>query len=372
MRKKTYEEVYSLLKENGCELLSKEYYNSREKLEIRCKCGEVFKKSLEVMNTSKKYKCNTCIKNESKENRKIKYEDIKRTIEKEGYSLLTSKEEYKNTSQRLLISCNKGHTTNVLYYKFINGQRCKQCTFEKRISLQKLSYGSIVDYIESIGYELITQEKDYIDTKHYINVRCDKGHVYKTKVNSLKNGRRCRVCSTKDLAKRRIVPYEQRKDFVESFGYKFLTSKEDYNKLHDKYWFECNNGHKYQANLSDFQQGCRCPICNLYKGEEGIKSFLEKCNIDYISQYRFEDCKFYHKLPFDFYLPRHKICIEYDGKQHFQFVNTWGGYDEFVNRKIRDTIKSIYCKENNIKLIRIPYWEFDNIENILEKELNLR
>ena len=44
------------------------------------------------------------------------------------------------------------------------------------------------------------------------------------------------------------------------------------------------------------------------------------------------------------------------------------------NFKIRvehDNIKTQYCLDNNIKLIRIPYWEFDNIENILKQELNL-
>ena len=45
------------------------------------------------------------------------------------------------------------------------------------------------------------------------------------------------------------------------------------------------------------------------------------------------------------------------------------GFDEFVNQKMRDTIKAIYCKENNIKLIRIPYWEYDNIEKIICKEI---
>ena len=39
--------------------------------------------------------------------------------------------------------------------------------------------------------------------------------------------------------------------------------------------------------------------------------------------------------------------------------------------KIKDNIKTQYCKDNNIKLIRIPYWDFDNIEEILKKELNL-
>ena len=45
---------------------------------------------------------------------------------------------------------------------------------------------------------------------------------------------------------------------------------------------------------------------------------------------------------------------------------------DLMNRKHIDTIKTKYCEDNNIKLIRIPYWEFDNIENILIKELNLK
>ena len=48
------------------------------------------------------------------------------------------------------------------------------------------------------------------------------------------------------------------------------------------------------------------------------------------------------------------------------------GFDEFVKRKINDTVKTKYCQDNNIKLIRIPYWEEKNIKNILMKELNLK
>ena len=76
-------------------------------------------------------------------------------------------------------------------------------------------------------------------------------------------------------------------------------------------------------------------------------------------------------MPFDFYLPKYNILIEYDGKQHFLY----GGFGidllEFMNLKYRDNIKTKYCEDNNIKLIRIPYWEFDNVEKILELELNL-
>ena len=44
---------------------------------------------------------------------------------------------------------------------------------------------------------------------------------------------------------------------------------------------------------------------------------------------------------------------------------------ELMNLRRKDKIKTNYCYEYNIKLIRIPYWEFNNIEKILMKELNI-
>ena len=47
-----------------------------------------------------------------------------------------------------------------------------------------------------------------------------------------------------------------------------------------------------------------------------------------------------------------------------------GGDDKLEETQIRDRIKTKYCKKHKIKLIRIPYWDFDRIESILEEILN--
>ena len=65
---------------------------------------------------------------------------------------------------------------------------------------------------------------------------------------------------------------------------------------------------------------------------------------------------------------------EYDGLGHFEPINFGGKREEevieiFKEGQIRDQIKNKYCKDNNITLIRIPYWDFDNIENILKEHL---
>jgi very-short-patch-repair endonuclease len=65
---------------------------------------------------------------------------------------------------------------------------------------------------------------------------------------------------------------------------------------------------------------------------------------------------------FDFYLPDINTCIEYDGKQHFNFVGTWYQTKEEFERAIqRDKEKTEYCIKNNIKLIRIPYYDYDKL-----------
>ena len=39
------------------------------------------------------------------------------------------------------------------------------------------------------------------------------------------------------------------------------------------------------------------------------------------------------------------ICIEYDGRQHYQPVKDFGGETEFEKIKLRDNIKNEYCKK---------------------------
>ena len=47
-----------------------------------------------------------------------------------------------------------------------------------------------------------------------------------------------------------------------------------------------------------------------------------------------------------------------------EFKKIWDFLEDEYNKR-----KDEYAKKHGWKLIRIPYWEFDNIENILEKEI---
>ena len=66
-------------------------------------------------------------------------------------------------------------------------------------------------------------------------------------------------------------------------------------------------------------------------------------------------------LRFDFYLPKFNVLIEYQGEQHYKSIEKWGGEEAFKDRVKKDNMKRSYCNEKHIKLIEIPYWEFDSL-----------
>jgi hypothetical protein len=121
----------------------------------------------------------------------------------------------------------------------------------------------------------------------------------------------------------------------------------------------------------DFKQNAKghlnnkngCPICKIPKGELKIRKLLLENNIEFTHHQKFKDCAYKNKLSFDFYLPNLNMCIEYDGIQHFEPVEYFGGDKVFKLQIKKDLIKTQYCEKNNIKLVRIKY--NDNILKVL-------
>ena len=127
------------------------------------------------------------------------------------------------------------------------------------------------------------------------------------------------------------------------------------------------DGHVWYATPANILFGKGCPICKESKGEREIRQWLARNKILNESQKTFCDCKDVKMLPFDFYLPEYNVLIEYDGEQHYRPIELFGGEDGFKLRKKHDDIKTQYCKDNDIHLLRIPYYASVNEE--LEKFL---
>lgn len=133
-------------------------------------------------------------------------------------------------------------------------------------------------------------------------------------------------------------------------------------------------GNIYNVRPSKFIEGSRCPNCRESQGERAISNWLQYNGFNYEHEFTFEDCVYINKLRFDFAVFNNdntlSCLIEYDGEQYFKPVGLFGSEEGFKETRLRDQIKDEYCKKNNIKLIRIPYWEFKQINMILKIELS--
>lgn len=101
--------------------------------------------------------------------------------------------------------------------------------------------------------------------------------------------------------------------------------------------------------------------CLISKGEQKIKEILNSLNIQYETQKQFSDLLGVKngKLRFDFYLPQYNIALEYQGEQHYKNIEHWDGQEGLQTRQIHDQLKRNYCLKNRIKLIEIPYTDFN-------------
>lgn len=112
--------------------------------------------------------------------------------------------------------------------------------------------------------------------------------------------------------------------------------------------------------------------CLHSKGEEKINKILAQNNITFIPQYHTKTLKSDKNYPlyFDFYLPDYNVVIEYQGEQHYNPISR-GFYDEasFDELKRRDEVKKEWCKTNKVKMIEIPYADFDKLNFSYIKEM---
>ena len=152
---------------------------------------------------------------------------------------------------------------------------------------------------------------------------------------------------------------------IHDFRYDY--SLVDYKNCMEKVKIVCKKHGIFEQTPNKHLVGHGCSKCNQSKGEMKIEIILKNENINFIKQKTFPECKNIKLLPFDFYLPELNICIEYDGDQHYKIIQRFGGESGFLYRQNNDKIKTEYCKNNNIFLIRLKNKEYDDLLEIIKK-----
>ena len=347
-----------------------EYVNSRTKIKVRCKI-DGYEWETTPSNLLRGYGCPKCKSNKEKKT----HEEFVNEMNKIN-SNIEILGEYVNTRTKIKCKCKiDGHEWEATPNNLLHGYGCLKCYNNRRGENKKITHDEFVDRMKKINNNIeILGEYKGSHTKIKCKCKID-GHEWEATPNSLLKGQGCPKCGIKSRVEKRNKTTEYFINELKEIN-KNIEVLGEYINDRTKIKVRCKkDGHEWEVRPNSLLHGYGCPKCNESKGEKRVAKFLNDKNIEYISQYKFDECKSKYKLPFDFYIPSLNIAIEYDGEDHYRINkrsknDTYErAFNKFVGTKVRDTIKTIYCKENNIKLIRIPYWDFDNIEEILEKEL---
>lgn len=269
--------------------------------------------------------------------------------------------EYRNGRTKVNLKCSVcGHEFSATPGSLYMGHGCPSCCGYLRKTTEQFTEElyNINQNIKVLG--------EYESSKKPIKVSCKTcGHEWMPTPNSLLHKKGCPKCSG--------LMRKTQEEFVSQMKEKHptITVLGKYANNRTKVKCLCNvcDGTFDGTPHSMLDAGNGCPLCTKSRGENKIKQWLNDNNISYIQQHTFADCLDVRVLPFDFYIPEKNIAIEYDGIQHFEPKDFFGGEDSYNTLIKHDMIKTNYCECNNIKLLRIPYYEFENIEHILEFEL---
>lgn len=118
-------------------------------------------------------------------------------------------------------------------------------------------------------------------------------------------------------------------------------------------------GNEFNIRAAHFISGHGCSRCNSSTGELLTRRSLNRLNIKFEEQYKFDDCIDKKPLPFDFAVLSDSGnvvgLIEYDGSQHYQAFSHFGGEDKYRKQILHDSIKNSYANNNGYPILRIPY-----------------
>jgi len=242
---------------------------------------------------------------------------------------------------------------------------CTLCGYKKASNKQIRKLSNVIleaNKIHNFKYDYsLIFSRTYKGLKQKVPIVCPIHGIFKQQLNwhiSGKNG--CPECGGNIKLETSEFIERSKKVHGDKYVYDDIVYKNEKTKV--QIFCKLHNSFFYQKPFAHVRLKQGCPKCNESRGEKGIRLFLENNNIEYIKEYIIKDLGNYR---FDFYLPNYNLIIEFDGKQHFQPVEFFGGLVALRKTKYNDYIKTMYCLNNAINIIRIKYLDIDKIDYIL-------
>lgn len=231
-------------------------------------------------------------------------------------------------------------------------------TTEDYIRMAKEIHGDRYDYSQTV----------YKSSLESVTVICKKhGPFIVNATNHLSHKQGCRICNLGSRTTEEFI-----EDARKVHGDKYDYSKSVYAGIEKPIIVTCKKHGDWETSPHEHLRGGNCPRCSISRGEERIEMFLKRHGIKYKAE-KIIKSKFATGtkglFKVDFWLPKQKMIIEYNGRQHYENVGYMGGEQKFAERQARDEGLRKHCEHFEINLWEIPYTDYDRLDEILTQRL---
>jgi len=296
--------------------------------------------------------------------KKLSLEEVEKELELKNPTISVGKD-YDGSTKKCTIVCNscgyKWQQVPSMYIHLKNGlyPTCRKCyykkislihkdscdTYKQKLKDKKLNIRLLSAYTKSID------KGDFLCTVYNKKFRATFSYV-------LHRGERaCPYCQG-DMRKSESHTFEQAIESLNKHNpFGFSLVKSSYVQVTKNADFKCPNCNKvFTSTIASIKRGQHCPNCDKGEsyGESYIRNFLDINKIEYKQEYSFETPYSKGRQRMDFYLPKYRLCIEFQGNQHYNKNNSWYSKSGVE----RDKAKLRWCKEHGIAIAYI-YHTYD-------------
>ena len=248
-----------------------------------------------------------------------------------------------------------------------DGYACQKCKKERSNIRQSYTLEEAINKaktIENCKYYDFKYVTEWLGVKHKYKFVCTKhGCEFEQTFDSLLNNQAngCKDCIVERLKAQDNLGVE---DFIKQarkvHGERFDYSKVEYVNYKTPVCIICDKHGEFWQTPGNHLNGCGCQKCRNSRLETKVRTILENNNIEYIQEKSLRDLtgKMFGDTPqrIDFFIPKHNICIECQGLQHFKPVK--------FNNKMPDEL----CIDNYNKCVPLDKFKY---ESLTEEKYNI-
>lgn len=347
------------------------YVNRRTKVEIICKEHGSWRTTTEQVFRGQG--CPQCGLVLQGEKRRLSQEEfLIKCSEVHGNQYDYSKVDYQGMLVKVVIVCSEHGDFEQTPKSHLNGSGCPQCGLNSQIEKRKLPLEDFISRsIDVHGNRYDYSKVDYINSLTKVDIECSIHGVFHQQPQYHMNGSGCPKCSI-------IEQHEKQKKSIDDFisdsikvhGDLYDYSMVEYVDSKSEVIIICKKHGEFHQSPNSHQRGTGCPNCNSSKGELFISQFLKENKIEFIEQHTFEGLKMKRNLKCDFYLPKHNVVIEFNGIQHYEPREQFGGEKGLKRTQKSDNLKREFCSKNGIRLLEIRF-DDSHIQNTIKSFLEI-